>query len=535
MFLEHNPITSDLHLYWRERIMAEFPLINFMGNIGGLCLIKYIDYSPQKYYSRESFTKYFEALQAIKKTDPLALANILNECESLLGISNRVLDEINESQKNEQFLPRDHNDLIFLIDKTIHYQLLKLYETPLYHLTYILSKHSWIKKKKGTEGLDLKNSIDEIKTMGFDIISKYYRHTIRNGIAHGKVVFTDSEIIYIDKKGNNDKIYTKAIIKVFDRALDIVNGFCLALKLFYFSEYEYIQKYKVSIPQSILLEELQLKLNAPGWKITAFFESLALGDRKQIMVYVKNNIIDGMMVRFYCLSNAYWIERLTPNYDRIFFSLHSKFGKYSPVGWGAYDAKKLKSLRETGEIAPEAFRGVLEEDSLFYAPKYKYPRKIHYIFNLISIMKIILPIWWKKYKNTYFPKPFFIRESEIVNHKTFVSINDASVIVKQKYLEDVRVLIIENRKNIVRHSIRFSKKQCSYFSITRYLPTKYIRVFIYDTDKRLRDLRHSGLIPELIATIEVNTSQIRTIDIINGIADQHGKYRIIWHKNWRGN
>jgi hypothetical protein len=46
-------------------------------------------------------------------------------------------------------------------------------------------------------------------------------------------------------------------------------------------------------------------------------------------------------------------------------------------------------------------------------------------------------------------------------------------------------------------------------------------------------LRNSGLISELVATIEINTSkQIRTIDIIGGTVEQIGKYRIVWNKKW---
>lgn len=50
---------------------------------------------------------------------------------------------------------------------------------------------------------------------------------------------------------------------------------------------------------------------------------------------------------------------------------------------------------------------------------------------------------------------------------------------------------------------------------------------------RVRKLRQSGLIPELIGTVEVNSSkQIRTIDILGGTVEQHGKYRIVWNKQW---
>jgi len=179
------------------------------------------------------------------------------------------------------------------------------------------------------------------------------------------------------------------------------------------------------------------------------------------------------------------------------------------------------------------FKGVLEGDLIFFIPKIKFPKFIYKLGTYRSILKTTFPLAWKKYIDTYFPNPFFFRETQIHSKKYFTVVQDPSVVIKPNFQDDIEGLIRKNRKRIVNLAIKYSRSQCSRFSLTRYLPVKYIRVFIYDTDKRVRNLRNFGLISDLVATIEVNTTKrIETIDIIGGTIEQIGKYRIVWNKRW---
>jgi len=368
-----------------------------------------------------------------------------------------------------------------------------------------------------------------------NFIGPIYFHTVRNGIAHGKIIFTDSDITYIDKKGDKEKIGTRQLIDIFDGTIDITNGFCLAFKVFCFTNPDYFKNHHISIPQSILIEELQSKANAPAWTIRNCLESIALHNRKQLMIYVKNDNWDFDKIRWYCFSTAYWAEKITKSYDRIFFSLHSIHNKLSPIGWAAFDAKKMRELREQNENRIENYTDVLENNMIFFIPKIKFPKFIYKLGTYWSIIKTIFPIHWRKYAETYFPNPFLVRETQIHSKGKYAVVQDPSVIIKPNFQNNIEQLIKSKYKKIVKLAIRYSKKQCSRFSLIRYLPIKSIRLFIYDTDKRVRNLRNSGLIPQLVATIEVNTSkQIKTIDILNGTLEQYGKYRIVWHNGWQG-
>ena len=296
---ESHPATEKLHQNWIERIDNEFDYINFTNDSNYLSIISYLDKNPQRFYSRIAFEIYLNKLNEFKLKDKKLLSDILKDTENQISLSNNILKAINDLEIHDIHFLDEHHDLINFIDKSIHYNLLKLYETPLYYFSFVLATFNWLKDGKKTDGLDLYNSIENLKKNGFDFLQESYRHTVRNGIAHGKAIYSDHDIIYYDKRGNKETLRTKEIIKVFDRSIDVVNGFCLAYKVFCFSNSEYFSNYKIQIPQSILLEELQAKANAPAWKIYNTLDGVALEDRKQLIIYVRNDNWDFNKVQGY--------------------------------------------------------------------------------------------------------------------------------------------------------------------------------------------------------------------------------------------
>ncbi|MCC9043305.1 hypothetical protein LNQ81_11545 [Myroides sp. M-43] len=533
MILSENPTNKALHSNWRLRIQKEFPNNDFTSTTDYLCLINYLDKAPQKFYSKQAFKEYLNFLETAKELNPKLLANILTEAETLLSLSNKTLTTINDKSIHDILLPKYNNDLIDFIDREVHYNLLKIYETPFYQFTRIITEYKWIESQRKTDGLDLFNSVEYLKKNGFNFINDFYLHNVRNGIAHGKIVFSDRDITYIDKKGGKAKVGIKNIIDIFDGILDITNGFCLAFKIFAFTNSTFFEKHKISIPQSILLEELQSKVNVPAWTITNCLESNTIDNRKQLIVYINNSNWDYNKVLYYSFTTALWAESLIKSYDRIFLSFHSKYSKSYPIGWASYDANKLRYLRNRNETNFEAYKGILEDDLLAFDSKFKFPKFIYKLGNFNNAIKNLAPIVWNNYLETYFPNPFHIRETQIHSKNLFTVIQDTSIVVKGGYQTNIEDLIRKDSKRIIKKAISYSRKQCSWFSKEKYLPVKYIRVFIYSTDKRLRNLRNSGLIPSLVATIEINkTKRIKTIDILGGTLEQNGKYRIVWNSNW---
>ena len=521
---------KELHQFWEQQIQKEFPSIDFSRTTDYLCLIHYIDTAPQKFYSRQAFESYLAFLNKMKVENKKLLVEILNNAESLLSIANKILTDVNLKPIHDIHIPAENNDLINFIDKEIHYNLLKLYETPLYQFGYVIAKYSWITQSRKTDGLDLYNTTEELKKLGFDFLKEVYLHDVRNGIAHGKIVFSDYKITYFDKKGNVAKVAPRDIIKAFDGILDIVNGFCLAFKVFCLTNADFFERYKLNIPQSILLEEVHAKANAPGWEITNCLDSEA-SNKRQLMIYVKNDNWDYAKVNWYCFSTAYWAEMLTKSYDRIFFSLHSTHAKFKG-GWAAYNAAQFRELRKSNEMSFEPYKGVLEGDLLFFRAKFRFPRIVYKIGNIRSVFSVVVPLTMRQVREKFFPNPYFAREAKMHSKRYFNVVQDPSIIIKRDFQVNIQDLIRKDKARLVKLAIKFARKNNQGFFLYL-LPVKYIRVFIYESDMRVRQLRNSGLISELIATIEVNTTkQIPTIDIIAGVPEQLGKYRIVWNKKW---
>jgi len=524
-----NPITKPQHEYWRNKITEKFSEHEFSDN-NFLSLIDYIEGTPQKFYSEQAFDTFFGLLTNLKESNPEILKNFISENQNFINRSTIALDEINQKKIHDIFIPEGDLELYEFIDKDIHYNYLKLLEGPYFLFLLLIAIYSRKSRGKAIEGLDLFNCVQEIEK-DFSFLTEIYDNNIRNGIAHGSVVFQDNNLIYTDKKGNTKTTSKRSIVKNFDSLLDLSNGLMLGFKAFIFSNSSFLTKESVPIPQSILIRELKFQVDGPAWEILATTDSKTIDNRTQLMVYAKNLLYDYNKVQFNCFRTAYLAAKFTNGYDRIFIHLNSKHSKFGKSGWAAFDGAKMKELINLN--APlDSYEGVLENNGIMFLPKIKMPRMFYKLGSFHMAMKVIMPLTWKQHTDTAFLNLFTIRETRIHSKGRFSVIQDPSVIVKPEFCFDSESLIRTNYKKIVKQVKKHSRKKCSHFSILRYLPIKYLRIFIYEKDLRIRALRNSGLIHELICTIEVNTTKrIKTIDILGGIVETHGNYRIVWNKN----
>ena len=74
--------------------------------------------------------------------------------------------------------------------------------------------------------------MQELETLPAHRYVRQYRHIIRNGIAHGGITFLQREIKYRDKKGNEETVDTRSVVRLCDDLLDTCNGLAVALKIF---------------------------------------------------------------------------------------------------------------------------------------------------------------------------------------------------------------------------------------------------------------------------------------------------------------
>jgi len=531
MNLFENPITKVLHQNWYEKIDEKFPELLFSdSNI--LSFVDYINNSPQKFYSSEAYQFYLAFLTNLKMSNSELLKQFIDENQNSINRAITSLNEINQKPIHDIFLPEGDLQLYQFIDKEIHYNYLRLLEGAYFVFISLIAKHSRTKRAKKLDGLDLFNCVQEIEKSA-TFIAEAYNNTVRNGIAHGSVIFQDNNLIYTDKKGNSEKFSKRNTVKKFDYLVDICNGLTLAFQAFIFTNLEFFDKNSISIPQSILLKELKFQSDGPAWEVIATSDSITIDNRSQLMIYIENFFRDYNKVQFNCFRTAYLATKFTNNYDRIFLHLDSKYSSFGRSGWAAFDGAKMKeNILNNSPL--ESYAGIMENNGVMFLPKIKLPRILYKLGSFMMSMKVILPMTLKAYFENVSPNPFLIRETRIHSRGKFAVVSDPSVVVKEKYAFELQTLIRTNFKIIIRRVKKHSRKECSRFSILRYLPIKYIRVFVYQEDNRVRALRNSGLVPELICTIEVNTTKkIKTIDIIGGSPEQHGKYRIVWNQNWK--
>jgi hypothetical protein len=531
MVLEECPTTKIVNKYWNEKILDNFPVLTIATDAKFLSLKEYISERPQKFYSKQVYTDFLTFLTDLKNDNPDRLVDFFTKNEHDLNIAIKSLNDINNERIHDIFIPDNNIETIRFIENHFHFIYLKLIEAVYHKFILFIVYENRLQRNKSVEGLDIYNCVEEIQKTQFRYVTTCYHNTIRNGIAHGSIIFKESETIYKGKKGKPYEIRTKSIIRMVDDLLDICNGFALAFKVFMILNRDFVHSNNLVIPNQFLIQELKAQANAPKWKVVDCLESVTLDGKKQLIIYTENALLDLEEVNYYAFRTAVNAEFFASGFDRYFFSFKSK---YSLPGWAGFDGDILRRERLKNSNDLNGYKGVLEGKLLFYIPRIKLPKFFRKLINIITIIKSNFPIEFHKNTNFIFKRKYELRETKPFRKGLSIVINDPSVYIYPEYKKHIVDIIRKDYKKIVRYTIRKSKKELK-SKVSRFLRTNYIRVTIYDTDLRKRHLRYSGLIDSLVCSITVNNSKkIRNIDFIGGKLEERGKYRIVWNSKWNG-
>jgi hypothetical protein len=467
-------------------------------------------------------------LENIKENDPITLVKILKDYDRLLFLAFKSLDEINSLKFHDMELPSDEYDLMQFFDNYIHPAYLKLTEGVYANLILPISAYHRMKRNKKLEGFEVYNRVEELKSTQYEYLSDAYNKTVRNAIAHGNVIYKQRDIIYEDKEGKPITLSSGDIINLFDNMLDICNGLSLGFCLFCFTSLKFLEKHGIDIPPPIMIEELRAETDAPDWEIKGCLESETLDNRSQLNIFTRNWFFDGLKLNYHVFRSAILAERFAPGYKRYFFRLDSK---YSLLCWAGFDGSELNRLRTQNDSKLQDYANVLENGQIFFNPKIKLPRFVFRISTLLSVMKIIIPIKWREFKETRLPLFIDPRNTRIHRNK-FHSVINGGVIIKPNLSVPIDELIRTYCSYIVKNTVKTARKRARITDISKYLRLGYLRISVYSEDFRIRKLRSSGLIPELLCTIEFKRlRRIHTIDIIGGKPETVKRFRIVWNKN----
>jgi len=519
-----NPLLRNTHERKRADIKEKFPELTHCPHDRFLSIHKYIKKSPQRFYSNSVYNKFIEWLKDRNRINQAQLQQYLLEHDAELDRASLHLEEINNLDWHDFFEKLDDFELIRFVDQQIHPTYLRLTEAVFTPICRIVAYFSRLDRGKGTDGLDLWPIVEELTNTNLCEVVNPYKHIVRNAIAHGGITYLQNEILYRDKKGNEEKYSDTDIVRTFDDLLDTCNALALALSLFLLVH----QPNGYGLPQQLLLEELKEETKTPWWEVVGCTPSKFTG-LNQLIIYARPSTADYGKVQISTFQTGVLAESFAPGYDRFFFSIRSSS---SLPGWAAFDGKKLHDLRNKQDAILEDYKGTIQDDLIFYVPRIKTPRFIARIQNIMLSFKLNMPIAISDMKRQLGWPEIHIREANIHRNAWGVVLK-ASIFIEFHDSEITQDLIRKFRRKIVRKALSKARNKTPIYKISRFLPLGFTRISVFCKDYRRRRLSGFGLGRPLVCTIQVKRIQrIRSPDIMGSTIEQLGGYRIAWNRAW---
>jgi len=484
-----------------------------------LSLFRYINKSPEKYYSENSFKIYFQFLDDEFKKHRDNFKILLSNNNYKINNSIRNLNLICNETWHEEIGNIDNYDEMLSFDLKINHAYLKLLESVLYPLIYLIAYQSRVKRGKSTEKLDIYNCVEELRNTIYESFTITYDNTIRNGIAHGGITYNKDEISFIDKEKRVEITYRDFLRKV-DDLIDNCNAIILAINIFYIKDIDS----GIIIPKELMIEELKAETNSPWWNIEGSLDSTIINGESQLMIFARPNTTDINKIRYTTVMTGILAEYYAPGYKRYFISLKS------PVclpDWAAFDGDLIKEKRLKNADTIDQYKGIIIEDLIFFIPKYKLPRLFYKFNTLYFSFKIHFPIALKEFREELGKLDILIKDASIHRNGWRLVLNGFAVINNDE--SDIDLKIKAEVRRIIKLSLKKAKKQNKKL-LLNLLPLGYARISLFEKDYRKRRIVSFGLNKELIGTIQMKKiKRIKVPDIFNSTIDVKGKYRFAWN------
>lgn len=487
-----------------------------------LSLKRYLDGVPERFYTESNFNIIQSFLTNEQKNDQKRLTKKLNQKIELFDKAFVYLTEINNGYWHDLHENIFNYGFIRFCDSALHPAYLKLIEGILYPFILILAEYSRENRGKSIDGLDVFNCVEELKNSPYATLISGYNNILRNGIAHGGVIYRDKENKYSDKRGNDLIVDHRNLLKKIDNLVDTCNAIALSIKLFYSVNLNS----NIQTPRQFMVEELQAITRCPWWEIEGCLPSEAMG-KSQLNIYVKPKSRDYNKVHYLSFLTGVLSENFQPGFDRYFVSLRAD---HSWPGWAAFDGKKLKDARNKNNPTLEDYKGVLEENLVFFVPNFKLPRILGKLDSFRQSFLIHIPLVFEDMRNQLSKIKIYTRESKIHRNGWRLVLN-ASLIFESPEDEDIHENCKKSCKRMIKKALKHAKTQSKHSSLIRYLPLGYARISVFRKDFRVRKLTNFGLGSDLIGTVEFKKiKRINAPDILGSTIEKYKKYRIAWNR-----
>lgn len=406
-----------------------------------------------------------------------------------------------------------------MIDTYLHPAYLRLIEGVLYPFLVIAAKQSRFERGVSTDGLNLFNVVDELRDRGFRKACSAYEHGMRNGIAHGSILYGDQSITYTDARNNSTSIDVYSVIEKCDLAVDVCNALAAAIKVFLL---RYIQDPSM-FPRAMMVEDFQAVVQAPWWQIESCLPS-TIANKSQLNIYAKADTLDYDKVFYSCIESSVLAEHYMPGFQRYFIKIESD---RAMPGWAAFDGNILKDARINNSTITEVV-AALEEGLVFYVPKFSIPKPLRRLNTLRFAVKAQFDKNRIEKSGAGTESSFVIRivKAHIKPNTLFGLSIEARVILKELDPERIRGDI----SRIYRQTVHEAKRSDIQNKLTG---VGFVKIFMYDKDMRKRKFESYGLGLSLVGTVQVRVNHnIRDVDIVSGHVEQFGRFRIVWNRRW---
>ncbi len=516
------PLLRSTHKLQREEILEVFPNLKKCPHNNFLILNKYLIHSPQRFYSQSVYQVFLSYLENIHQKMRESLKEYLSDNEVGLNGAFLNLEEINKYDWHDKVIEDKNYELLRFIDQWIHPNYLRLIESVLCPILRIAAHFSRVDRKAGIDGLDIYQIVDELKNTNLSEATKPYNHIMRNGIAHGGIVYLQSEIRYSDK-GNEEKKDDNEIIRIFDDLIDICNALIIALTVFLLIHQPDCYK----LPKQLLIYELIEEIKNPWWEIIGCVP-LEISKTKQLNIFARSKTKDFLKIQFFAIQSSLLVGMFAPEYDRYVLSFDLKS---SPIGWLIFNGKKLKDIHDKSDKKIEDYL-IAIEDLQILKKQNMCSKSLNRLASLLMSFKLHWEILKIEIKKQFCIPSISIRISKIhknswglvLNSKVFID-NPNGGITK----DYIRKLC----GRIVHKSLQYARSRCSFVEFFRYLPLGYAHISVFKKDYRRRRLVDFRLEPDLICTIKIKKlKRIQTGDIYKSEVELFGKYHIAWNRSW---
>ncbi len=487
-----------------------------------LSLFRYINKSPEKYYSENSFQLYFQFLDEELKAHRNNFNKLLNNNNYKINNSIRNLNLICNETWHEKIENIDDYDEMLSFDLKINHAYLKLLESVLSPLIYLIAYQLRVKRGKSTEKLDIYNCVEELKNTTYESFAVTYDNIIRNGIAHGGITYNRDGISFIDKK-KTVKITYRDFLRKVDDLVNNCNAIILAIKIFYIKNIDS----EIVIPKELMIEELKAETNSPWWNIEGSLDSTIINSESQLMIFARPNTTDINKIRYATVMTGILAEYYAPGYKKYFISLKSSV---CLSGWATFDGDLIKEKRLKNTDTFEEYKGIIIENLIYFVPTYKLPRYLYKLNELFHSFKIHFSLILKDLREELNKLDIIIKDASIHKNGWRLVLNSSVIINNNK--NDVNLKIKAEARRIIKLSLKKAKRQNKNL-LLNLLPLGYARIGLFEKEYRKRRLSSFGLNKELIGTIQIKKiKRIKVPDIFNSTIDVKGKYRFAWNKKW---